>query len=175
MELFEHWDGHNNPYFESPFDFGKLLKELREEKGVPQKDLSKALGITELDVNDIEHGVLPLNFEWAEKYANSLGTTVEQIFINKGMGVSLDDIPLELLQHYQEQGMSEAEMVKAYREYKKAEEKDAMQDDFRNHEPETKAAHHDGEEWTEEELEEIEEFKRFVAMRREARKRKKGE
>ncbi|WP_117161311.1 helix-turn-helix domain-containing protein [Paraliobacillus sp. X-1268] len=41
-------------------------------------------------------------------------------------------------------------------------------------EPETIAAHHDGEEWTEEELEEIEEFKRFVAMRREAR-RKKGE
>lgn len=36
----------------------------------------------------------------------------------------------------------------------------------------TIAAHHDGEEWTEEELEEIEEFKRFVAMRREARKKK---
>lgn len=36
----------------------------------------------------------------------------------------------------------------------------------------TFAAHHDGDEWTEEELEEIEEFKRFVAMRREARKQK---
>lgn len=36
----------------------------------------------------------------------------------------------------------------------------------------TFAAHHDGDEWTEEELEEIEEFKRFVAMRREARKNK---
>ncbi|MEQ6353978.1 helix-turn-helix transcriptional regulator [Lysinibacillus sp. M3] len=34
----------------------------------------------------------------------------------------------------------------------------------------TIAAHHDGEEWTDEELEEIEQFKRFVAMRREARK-----
>lgn len=34
------------------------------------------------------------------------------------------------------------------------------------------AAHHDGEEWSEDELEEIEEFKRFVAMRREARKLK---
>ncbi|MFJ8517071.1 helix-turn-helix domain-containing protein [Lysinibacillus xylanilyticus] len=34
----------------------------------------------------------------------------------------------------------------------------------------TIAAHHDEEEWTEEELEEIEQFKRFVAMRREARK-----
>lgn len=36
----------------------------------------------------------------------------------------------------------------------------------------TIAAHHEGDEWTEEELEEIEEFKRFVAMRREARKQK---
>ncbi|MFD2117260.1 helix-turn-helix domain-containing protein [Paenibacillus yanchengensis] len=31
---------------------------------------------------------------------------------------------------------------------------------------ETIAAHHDGEEWTEEELEEIEAFKRFVKMKR---------
>ncbi|WP_421924874.1 helix-turn-helix domain-containing protein [Lysinibacillus capsici] len=36
----------------------------------------------------------------------------------------------------------------------------------------TIAAHHDGDEWTEEELEEIEEFKRFVAMRRKARQQK---
>lgn len=34
------------------------------------------------------------------------------------------------------------------------------------------AAHHDGDEWTDEELEEIEEFKRFVAMRRKARQQK---
>jgi hypothetical protein len=31
---------------------------------------------------------------------------------------------------------------------------------------ETIAAHHDGDEWTEEELEEIEAFKEFVRMRR---------
>lgn len=34
---------------------------------------------------------------------------------------------------------------------------------------ETIAAHHDGEEWTEEELEDIEQFKEFVKMRREKR------
>lgn len=33
-------------------------------------------------------------------------------------------------------------------------------------EPETIAAHHDGEEWTEEELEEIERFKEFVRSKR---------
>src|SRR5690554_1382686 len=34
------------------------------------------------------------------------------------------------------------------------------------YEPETIAAHHDGDEWTEEELEDIEKFKEFVRMRR---------
>jgi len=45
--------------------------------------------------------------------------------------------------------------------------------EFQNHftneksdEPETIAAHHDGEEWTEEELEEIERFKEFIRMKR---------
>lgn len=56
--------------------------------------------------------------------------------------------------------------------YDGSEDQKTASEDFK---PETIAAHHDGEEWTEEELEEIEEFKRFVAMRREARKRKKGE
>ncbi len=37
---------------------------------------------------------------------------------------------------------------------------------------ETIAAHHEGEEWTEEELEEIEAFKEFVRMRRQQREKK---
>lgn len=36
---------------------------------------------------------------------------------------------------------------------------------------ETIAAHHDGDEWTEEELEDIEKFKEFVKMRREQKDR----
>lgn len=41
--------------------------------------------------------------------------------------------------------------------------------DKKEYDPETIAAHHDGDEWTEEELEEIERFKEFVKMRREKR------
>jgi len=37
---------------------------------------------------------------------------------------------------------------------------------------ETIAAHHDSEEWTEEELEEIERFKEFVRMKRKQREKK---
>lgn len=45
--------------------------------------------------------------------------------------------------------------------------------DIRTPEPETIAAHHDGDEFTEEELEEIERFKEFVRMRRKDKKDKK--
>ena len=37
---------------------------------------------------------------------------------------------------------------------------------------ETIAAHHDGDEWTEEELEEIERFKEFVRMKRQQKYKK---
>lgn len=47
----------------------------------------------------------------------------------------------------------------------KVEELEAMANE-ENYEPETIAAHHDGEEWTEEELESIEKFKQFVKSQR---------
>lgn len=180
-ELFEYWSGHNNPYFESPFDFGELLKKERELQGVQQEEVSEALGITVSDVDDIEDGVLPLNYAWAEKYANFLGTSVRQIFIDNGMDVSLNDIPLERLRYYQGQGMDENEMSIAERKFRKAEYHDAMNDPYpRRHlnhknDIETIAAHRnadDDEEWTEEELKQIEEFKEFVRSRR---KQTKGE
>lgn len=76
----------------------------------------------------------------------------------------LSDIPLDHLHHYQEQGMSEEEMVLAHARYKKAAYKDAMQDP--GYEIQTIAAHHDGEDWSAEELEEIERFKEFVRSKR---------
>lgn len=118
MELFEHWSGHNDLFFESPFDFGGLLKEERESQDVSQQEASKALGITESDVDDIEEGILPLNYEWAEKYAAFLGTSVRQIFTKNDMDDSLNDIPLDLLHHYQEQGLSPSEMAEAYAEFR---------------------------------------------------------
>ncbi len=83
----------------------------------------------------------------------------------------LEDIPLELLHHYQEQGMSETEMVIAYTRFREAESEDAMSEprnteENSSYEPETIAAHHDGEEWTEEELETIRKFKEFIKSQR---------
>lgn len=46
---------------------------------------------------------------------------------------------------------------------------DYLLDVKKDSEIETIAAHHDGDEWTEEELQQIEEFKQFVKMRRKQR------
>ena len=169
MELFEHWGGNNDIYFESPFDFGGLLKEVREKQGITLEDVSKALNITTSDVEDIEDGILPLNYDWAEKYATFLGTSVTEIFIENGMSDSFNDIPLELLHHYKNLGMSEKEMVTAYTTYKNDIYEDATQKP-NIEEPTTEihtiAAHHDGDEWTEEELEDIENFKKYVLSKR---------
>jgi len=162
-ELFERWGASSNPDFESPFDFGGLLKKAREEQGVKQKEASEALGITESDVDDIEVGDIPLNEEWAEKYANFLGTTVDEIYVDNDMSAALDSIPPERLHHYQSLRMSEIEMVEADREFEKTNAEDAMKD---YEDDDTIAAHHDGEVWTEEELAEIERFKEFVRDKR---------
>lgn len=51
----------------------------------------------------------------------------------------------------------------AYLAFNDAKDRDAASETYQ---PDTIAAHHDGEDFTEEELEEIERFKEFVKMRR---------
>lgn len=87
----------------------------------------------------------------------------------------LENIPLAVLHHYQEQNMSGAEMAIAYAKFREAELKDAMTDSYTKEsevEPETIAAHHDGEDWTEEELQDIEEFKEILKLKRQLKKKK---
>lgn len=97
---------------------------------------------------------------------NAAGYELEEF-----IGDLLEDIPLEVLHHYQEKGMSEVEMVIAYARFRSAEYKDAMSESCANEEHssydiQTIAAHHDGEDWTEEELETIRQFKEFVKSQR---------
>ncbi|MDD3394520.1 MAG: S24 family peptidase [Anaerotignum sp.] len=84
FELFEHW-GYSAIGFEAAFDFGELLKAAREAQDNSPEEVSQALGITISDVENIEEGILPLNYEWAEKYAEFLGTSVSQIFFDNNM------------------------------------------------------------------------------------------
>lgn len=63
--------------------------------------------------------------------------------------------------------ISQGELLGKYEKISLSNPKNIVQDllDSENS-PHTIAAHHDGEEWTDEELDEIEEFKKFVLSKR---------
>lgn len=157
FELFEHW-GYSAEGFEAAFDFGKLLKAEREKQGISLEEVSRALGITITDVENIEEGFLPLNYEWAEKYANFLDTSVAQIFIDNDMCISLNDIPIDLLHHYHEQGMSEEEMLINYMELKHALAKDQENESHKKYVIDTVAAHLEGKNLTPKKLKLLEQY-----------------
>lgn len=79
-ELFESFN--NLGYFEAAFDFGELIKAERENQGVSIEEMSSAMGLTISDLDDIESGILPLNYDWAEKLAQYLNTDVSQILFD---------------------------------------------------------------------------------------------
>ena len=51
------------------------LKELRKEKGLTQKELGAAIGISEVMIGQYERGVRTPKIEMREKIANALGVT----------------------------------------------------------------------------------------------------
>ena len=57
-------------------DFSMKLKELRKEKGFTQKELGKAVGISEVMIGQYERGVRTPKIEMREKIANPLGVTL---------------------------------------------------------------------------------------------------
>lgn len=52
------------------------LKELRKEKGLTQKELGAAIGISEVMIGQYERGVRTPKIEMREKIANAFGVTL---------------------------------------------------------------------------------------------------
>ena len=99
---------------------GKRIKELREQKGLLQKEIANLLGISQQAVARWENGQTEPDSETLAKLAEIFNCSVDYL-----LGRTNVRTPIETI-----------------------------------------AAHHDGEDWTEEELEEIERFKEFVKMKR---------
>ena len=57
------------------------LRELREEKGLTQEELAKALGVTRQTVIAIEKGRYDPSLRLAFKIARFFGVKIEDIFI----------------------------------------------------------------------------------------------
>lgn len=83
-EVGEYYSGwsHYMPFFEPPFDFGGLLKDIREEQGVSIEKMASLIGATPEQYSECEDGILPLSYNQAESLCNFLGTNVSQVLFD---------------------------------------------------------------------------------------------
>lgn len=77
------WGQTSDPFFEAPFDFCPLLKEIREERGVSVAEMCEILSCSKEQYEECEEGILPITYEQAEKLCKYLGTNVSQVLFDK--------------------------------------------------------------------------------------------
>ncbi|BFH59410.1 helix-turn-helix domain-containing protein [Paenibacillus azoreducens] len=138
----------------SIFDLGPYIEEERHEQGLSAEEFSSLLGISPSELDRYENQEIPLTDKLEDKIMSIFGMTSAE-FRDK-YGLFDEKIPDEFDGD-----------INSYISYEKIKEKEASQDFGPT--LETIAAHHDEDEWTEEDLEDIEQFKEFIRMRREKR------
>lgn len=132
-------------------NFGDFLKDLRVRCGFKtQKQLAGASGVSQTTLSRIEGGSQRPQPETLRALAPHLkpytyGQLMEQAGYFEGLPVEDVDFVKDLFNESEQLEINKPTLKK---------------------DTSTIAAHHDGEEWTEEELEEIERFKQFVKMKR---------
>ena len=132
-------------------DIGWAIREERQSLGLTQKELGELIGVNQKQISNYELGLSPIDSSTIERIMKVFNMSYPA-FLNK-YNMWDEYIP----PHFDGD-------VDKYLAFKKAEAEDAMRDP--GYDIQTLAAHHEGEEWTEEELEEIERFKEFVRMKR---------
>ncbi len=103
--------------------FDKILRLLRNEKGMSQQELADALGISKSSINMYERGERQPNFEVLEAIADFFNVDIDYLLGRSNKTTKIIN-------------------------------------------PQTIAAHFDGDEYTEEELSKIKEFAEFVKSSR---------
>ncbi len=132
------------------FNEGWVIREERESQGLSAKELGLAVGVDEFEILQYESDDSPISRPLIEKITKALGTSFLAL-LNKH-GLYDEQIPA----HFNGD-------VDKYIAFKEAEAQDAQSE---TRDVETIAAHHEREEWTEEELTDIEKFKEFVRSKR---------
>ncbi|MBP3037948.1 helix-turn-helix domain-containing protein [Bacillaceae bacterium Marseille-Q3522] len=130
------------------YDLGWVIKEERQSQGMAIEELSQETKLSPETIRMIEEDANPMTDYDLRAFAEAFGYTLPELL------VKYDLYDEEIPPHFNGD-------VNAYLKFEEAKYQDAMQDG-----PETIAAHHDGEEWTDEELQEIERFKEFIKSKR---------
>lgn len=60
--------------------FGKLVRNLRQEKGYSQEEFSFRVGLHQTYVSSIERGERNVTIQTADRIAKALGTTLAELF-----------------------------------------------------------------------------------------------
>lgn len=142
-------------------DLGHAIKTERTRLGMSQQQLADAVSVHQSVISQYERDLVEVPEAIAEKIAQEFGYSLnafmaEHDLINIDVHPEFDgdvDRQIQFDRAVYEDAMSEGPV----NEDGKDEEISPI---------DTLAAHHDGEDWTEEELEELERFKEFVRMRR---------
>ncbi|OMF98210.1 helix-turn-helix transcriptional regulator [Paenibacillus sp. FSL R7-0337] len=128
------------------YNLGSYIEDEREAQNLSLEDLSTAIKISQESLSQIENNKIPLTSELLEHITSSLGMTVQEFLIKYEM---YEDA---ITQYYKGD-------IKAYLEYLRHEEKNNINKPI-----------HEDEDWTAKELEELEQFKQFLRMKRSTNK-----
>jgi len=132
------------------YDVGRAIKEEREDQRLTEKDLADEIGVSEFELSQYEEDIVPLTEEIVNKIAKAFDMSFPALLVKHNLYDG------DIHPHFDGD-------VDAHIAFKKAEEQDAQSEvpDIQ-----TIAAHHDGDDWDDEELAIIEQFKKFVREKR---------
>lgn len=133
------------------FDLGPYIEEERHEQGISEREFSNQLDINEFELSEYEDQIKPITLGLVEKAMNIFDLTYPEFLDKYGL------LDIQVPSYFNGD-------VNAYLKFEEAKYQDAMRD--KGDDIETLAARHDAEEWTGEELSEIERFKLFIKSKR---------
>lgn len=138
-------------------DLYKNIKKRRLELGITQSELAKELGYADKSmIAKIEKGSVDLPLSKIELFANALNINPGELMGNTWESDVLDNARLDIVGHFDGDAFEVAK-------FQEAEVQDTIQEMNKYH---TLAAHFDGDEYTKDELDEIQKYAEFVRSKR---------
>lgn len=135
-------------------DLYRNIKSLREQLGMSQNDLAVLTGYTNRSsIAKIEKGEVDLPLSKIELFASALNTTPSELMGDTWENDVIDNARSDVIEHFDGNAFEIAK-------FQEAEASDALEN------PIPVAAHKDGENFTPEELEKIEEYKKLLIAAR---------
>ncbi len=151
-------------------EFHEILKKLRTERHLTQENMSKLLGLNRSTYSLYESGKREPNIEVLKHIAETLELTLDELTGWRERDLSIDSEIDRLLNEIIEKDLAHSEVLaltdKIRSLSKEQQEIDKKECFSLPGTPTTIAAHFDGNEFTEEELDEIRQFAEFVKNRR---------